>query len=79
MLFTTLGSMLLRTTNEDQVFLLFLCSHMFSNSSSLFISMSNLIWIDVNTMDMKRHVLIFLLISMLLGREKKWDRYKDRR
>jgi hypothetical protein len=27
-------------------------------------------------MDMKRHILIYFLISMLVDREKKWDSYK---
>jgi len=27
-------------------------------------------------MDMKRHMLIFFLIFMLVDREKKWDSYK---
>jgi hypothetical protein len=42
---TKLGFMLLCTTRHGQLFfsLLFLCSHMVSNSSSLFISMLNLI------------------------------------
>jgi hypothetical protein len=35
----------------------FLCSHMVSNSSSFFMSMSNLIWIDINIMEMKMHML----------------------
>jgi hypothetical protein len=33
-------------------------------------SMSNLISIDINIMDMKRHVLICLFISMLVDKEK---------
>jgi hypothetical protein len=33
-------------------------------------SMSNLISINVNIMDMKMHMLICLLISMLVGNEK---------
>jgi hypothetical protein len=42
---TNLGFMLLCTTRDGQLVfsLVFLCSHMVSNSSSLFISMSNLI------------------------------------
>jgi hypothetical protein len=45
-------------------------SHIIINNSSLFMSMSNLISININIMDMKRHMLICLLISMLVGKEK---------
>jgi hypothetical protein len=38
--------------------------------SSLFMSMSNLIVININIMDIKMHRLICLFISMLLGKEK---------
>jgi hypothetical protein len=51
-------------------FLLFLlCSHMVFNSSSLFVLMSNLIWINMNIMSFNRHMLICLFIAMLVGRE----------
>jgi len=43
--------MLLHTTNDNQ---LFLHSHIVSNSSSLFMSMSTLILIYINIMDMKK-------------------------
>jgi hypothetical protein len=32
--------------------------------------MSNLTQININIMDMKRHILIYLFISMFVGREK---------
>jgi hypothetical protein len=35
-----------------------LCFHMISNNSSLFMSMSNLIWIIINIMELKWHMLI---------------------
>jgi hypothetical protein len=40
-------------------FSFFLCSHMVFNNSSLFMSMSNLFWIKINIMDMKKNMLIF--------------------
>jgi hypothetical protein len=40
-------------------------------------SMLNSIWININIMDMKRHILICILISMLVNREKDWGSYKD--
>jgi len=42
---------------------------MIINNSSLFMSISNLISINMNTMDMKRHILICLFISMLVDKE----------
>jgi len=48
---------------------------MIFNNSSLFMSMSNLIQINVHFMDMKRHV-NFFLISMLMDREKERDSFK---
>jgi hypothetical protein len=65
-----LGFALLCITSDDQLSLFFLCFCMVSNNSSLFMSISNLIWININIMDMKKHTLIFLFISMLVGREK---------
>jgi hypothetical protein len=47
------------------------------NNSSLFMSMSNLISININIMDMKRHMLICHFISMLVNKEKKWNSYND--
>ncbi len=38
------------------------------NNSLLFISMSNLI--KINIMDMKRHILIYFLICMLVSKKK---------
>ncbi len=61
---------LLHVTSDDQLFFL-LHSHVFSNSSSLFMSMPISILINMNIMDMKKHMLIFVFISMLVGRE--WD------
>ncbi len=46
-----------------------LCSHMIINYSSLFMSMSNFILININIMDMKRHMLICFFISILVGKE----------
>jgi hypothetical protein len=54
------------TTSDDFSFLL--CSHMITNNSSLFMSMSNLT--SINIMDMKMHMLIYLFISMLVGNER---------
>jgi hypothetical protein len=63
----------------------FIHSHMFSNSSSLFILMPNIIWSNINTMGVKRHRLICLFMSfwwvgklvrkkvIFLG--KKWSSY----
>jgi len=48
---------------------------MFAYSSSLFMSMSDLHWININIMNMKRHMLICLFIFMLLSMEKNWDNY----
>jgi hypothetical protein len=39
-------------------------------------SMSNLIQINIHFMYMKRHMLIFFLISILMDREKEWDSFK---
>jgi len=55
-----------------------------SNNSSLFISMSNLS-ININIMDMKKHMLICLFVSMLVGKERGEivimirNSYKDKR
>ncbi len=43
---------------------------MIINNSSLFMSMSNLISININIMNMKRHMLICFLIFMLVGKER---------
>jgi hypothetical protein len=43
---------------------------MIIDNSSLFMSMSNLISININMMDMERHMLIDLFISMLVGKER---------
>jgi hypothetical protein len=43
---------------------------MIINNSSLFMSMSNLISININIMNMKRHMLICFFIFMLVGKEK---------
>ncbi len=56
-----------------------LCSHMMINNSSLFMSMSNVISINVNIMDMKMHMLICLLISMLVSIERDEIVIKDKR
>ncbi len=71
-----LGFTLLCITNVDQLFfLLFLCFHLFFNSSSLFMSISKLIWININITDTKRHILICFFISMLMGKRKEWGSY----
>jgi hypothetical protein len=38
--------------------------------SSLFMSMTNLISININNMDIKRHMLICVFIFMLVGKER---------
>jgi hypothetical protein len=38
--------------------------------------MSNPIWININIMEMNRHMLIFFFISLLQGREKEWASYQ---
>jgi len=43
---------------------------MIINNSSLFISMSILISININFVDMKRHMLIYHFIFMLVGTER---------
>jgi hypothetical protein len=74
---SNLSSTFLCTINDNRFcFSLFLCSHMVSFSSSLLMSMSNLIWVNINIMDIKKHMLISLFISMLVGKEKEWDGYK---
>jgi hypothetical protein len=40
-------------------------------------STSNLIWFNINYMDMKRHMLMCFFIFMLVSRENEWGRYKD--
>jgi hypothetical protein len=54
------------------LFIMFLYDYpyMIINNSPLFTSMSNLILININIMDMKRHMLICLFIFMLVGNEK---------
>jgi hypothetical protein len=55
-----------------------------SNNSSLFTSTSNLS-ININIMDMKKHMLICLFVSMLVGKERGEivimirNSYKDKR
>ncbi len=61
---------LLHTTSQDQLFHFSLCFHMVLNNSLLFMSMSNLILINLHFMDMKRHMLNFFFICMLIDREK---------
>jgi len=39
-------------------------------------SMSNLTWININILDMKKYVLICFL-SMLMSKKNKWDKYED--
>jgi hypothetical protein len=43
---------------------------MIINKLSLFVTMSNFISININVMDMKMHVLIFLFTFMLVGEER---------
>jgi hypothetical protein len=45
-------------------------------NSLLFMSMSNLILINLHFMGMKRHILIYFFICMLVDREKELDSYK---
>jgi len=53
-------------------------SYMIINNSPLFTSMSKLILININKMDMKRHMLIFLFHIHAGGKGKRWNSYKDR-
>jgi hypothetical protein len=48
-----------------------LCFHIIINNSSLFMSMSNFLLININIMDMKRHMLVCFFISMLVGKENR--------
>jgi hypothetical protein len=48
------------------------------DSSLLFMSMSKLIGININIMDIKRHLWICLFILMLVNREMEWDHYCER-
>jgi hypothetical protein len=57
-------------THYQSQFSFLLCSHMIMNNSSLFVSMLNLISMIMNIIDMKRHMLIFLFISMLVHKER---------
>jgi hypothetical protein len=59
---------LLHTINDNQ--LLLLLFNMAFNNLSFFISMLNLIWFNLHFMDMKKHMLIYFFISMLVDREK---------
>jgi hypothetical protein len=43
-----------------------LCFHTVSINLSLFMSMSNLVWINVNIINMKIHMLIFLFIHICI-------------
>jgi len=43
---------------------------MIINNLSLFVSMSNLISININIMDMKTHMVICLFIFILVGKER---------
>ncbi len=60
---------LLRTTSDNQLYI-FLCFQTIFNNSLLFMSMSNLILINIHFVDMERHMLICFFISMLVDREK---------
>jgi len=60
--------MLLCTTSDN--FLSYYVPIWLPNNSSLFMSMSNLILININIKDMKRHMLISLFISMLVDKKK---------
>jgi O-antigen ligase len=55
----------LHIMSDHQLFFLlssFLMFYMGFNSLSLFMSMSNLIWININIIDMKRNMLIYVFI-----------------
>jgi hypothetical protein len=48
-----------------------LCSHMIINDSSIFMSMLILILININIMDMKKHINnMCLFMSMFVGKER---------
>jgi hypothetical protein len=69
-LYRKLGFCVIAQHEWSSMNFLSLCSHMVSNSSSLFMSMSNLIWIDINVMEMKMH--------MLSSKEKERNNYKNK-
>jgi hypothetical protein len=60
---TTMSSF---TICNDQLFYFFLCFHMVFNNSSIFISMSNLVYININFMNMNQHMSICFFISMFV-------------
>jgi len=70
-LYRKLGFRVIAQHEWSSMIFFFLCSHMVSNSSSLFMSMSNLIWIDINIMEMKMH--------MLASKEKERNNYKNKK
>jgi hypothetical protein len=74
--YINLSFTLLRITNDDQLFFFFLCFHMVFNNSLLFMSMSNLVLINMHFKDMKIHMLICFFISILANMEKEWGGYK---
>jgi hypothetical protein len=47
-----------------------LCFHSIINNSSLFMSMLNLISINIHIMGMKRYMLICFVVSMLVGKKR---------
>jgi hypothetical protein len=59
-------NMLLHNTSQWWSTFFLICFHTVVNNSSLFMSMSNLISINITIMDIKRHILICLLISVLV-------------
>ncbi len=58
-------------TLSATTFLLIMFPYDYINNSSLFKSMSNLILININVTDMKRHMLMYFFIFMLVSKE--WD------
>jgi hypothetical protein len=67
---SNLGPTLLHTANDDQfVFFFSLHSHMFYNSSIVFMLVPSIFWVNINTMGVKRHILICVLMSFLVGRK----------
>jgi hypothetical protein len=61
---------LLHTTSHDQLFYFSLMFSYGFQYSMLFMSMSNLVLIDMNFVDIKIEVLIYFFISMLMDWEK---------
>jgi hypothetical protein len=64
------------TTRDDQDHFFFLCFHIVFNNSSLIMSMSNLIWFNINFIaHEKTHVNLFFHIHVGGYKKREWDNY----